>query len=120
MNNQGIIAWWQGDYAQARALYEESLAIDRELGDTYSLAGVLGNLGLVAQCQTDYGQARLYLEESLSLRRAVGDQRGIANTLLNLGVVNVDDQNRQPLPGFANKAWRFFERWAKRTALPFP
>ena len=33
LNAAGVLAYFQGDYPAARALYEESLAIRRELGD---------------------------------------------------------------------------------------
>ena len=48
LNAAGVLSYHQGDYPAARALYEESLAIGRELGDRSGIAGSLGNLGNVA------------------------------------------------------------------------
>src|SRR5579871_6424352 len=70
--------WHTGrDYATARALYEESLAIRRELGDKNGIADSLSNLGEMAKEQGDYAAARALYEESLAIRRELGDKYGI-------------------------------------------
>ena len=81
----------QGDYSSARSLYEQSLAIRRELGDKRGIARSLLNLGLVAYCQGDYSSARSLLEQSLAIQRELGDKRGIALSLLNLGAVSLKE-----------------------------
>ena len=48
LNVAGNIAQYQGDYAAARSLYLESLAIMRDLGDKYGIAACLAGLGGVA------------------------------------------------------------------------
>ena len=83
----GYLAYSQGDYASARALYEESLAIERELGDKAGIATSLNNLGLVAKAQGDYASARALHEESLAIWRELGNKAGIAMSLNNLGNV---------------------------------
>jgi predicted ATPase/DNA-binding SARP family transcriptional activator/Tfp pilus assembly protein PilF len=83
----GRLAEVQGDYAAARALYEESLAIARESGERPGLAESLYHLGVLAQEQGDYGAARLLLEESLAIRREFGDSAGVAASLNALGNV---------------------------------
>jgi|SRR5579871_57973 len=90
LNGAGNLAWRQGDFAAARALYEESLAIYRELGNKSGIAASLGNLGNVAKEQGDYAAARALYEESLAIRRELGDKLGIAISLLNLGNVAKD------------------------------
>jgi predicted ATPase/class 3 adenylate cyclase/tetratricopeptide (TPR) repeat protein len=87
LNGAGALAWHQGDYAGAGALYEESLAIRRELGDTPGVAASLSNLGLMEYEQGDYASGAALLEESLSLRRELGDRNGIAASLSNLGMI---------------------------------
>ncbi len=72
LNGAGNMAWQQGDYAAARTLHEESLAIRRELGDQRSIAASLGNLGNVAHVLGDYAAARTLHEESLAIRRELG------------------------------------------------
>jgi len=87
LNAAGVLSYHQGDYPAARALYEESLAIRRELGDRSGIAGSLGNLGNVAVNQGDHPAARALQEQSLAIYRELGDRFGTANTLNNLGVV---------------------------------
>ena len=90
LNAAGVLAYQQGDYAAARALDEESLAIQRQLGDRKGIAASLNNLGLVACDQGDYSAARALYEESLAIKRELGDRSGIANSLNNLGNVAFD------------------------------
>jgi hypothetical protein len=84
LNNLGEVAWNQGEYAAARTLFEESLAIKQALGDKRGMAGSLNNLGLVALEQRDYSTARTLLVEGLAIRREVGDKWGIAASLAGL------------------------------------
>ena len=87
LNCAGALTSMQGETAHARVLYEESLAIRRELGDKSGIAISLNNLGLVAKDEGDYAHARILYEESLAIRRALGNKSGIANSLIGLGNV---------------------------------
>ena len=90
LNGAGLLAHEQGDYAAARSLYEESLAIRRELGDKRGIAISLNSLGHVVREQGEYAKARSFYGESLAIRRELGDKRGIAVSLNNLGNVAHD------------------------------
>jgi len=85
LNAAGALAWYQGDYPAARTLNEESLAIQRQLGDRKGAAASLNYLGGVACDQGDYSAARALCEESLAIRRELGDRWGMAGSLNNLG-----------------------------------
>jgi predicted ATPase/class 3 adenylate cyclase len=85
LHGAGVLADMQGDYAYARSLHEESLALRRELEDKSGIADSLNNLGIVADMQGDYAYARSLYEESLALRRELEDKWGIAGSLGNLG-----------------------------------
>ncbi len=87
LNGAGVLAYEQGDYGRANSLYEESLALRRQLGNKRGIAGSLNNLGVLAYSQGDYQRATRFYEESLALKRELGDKRGIATTLNNLGEV---------------------------------
>ncbi|MCW3096470.1 MAG: hypothetical protein JWL77_2088 [Chthonomonadaceae bacterium] len=87
LNGAGILAWGQGDYPAACAYHEESLAIQREIGDRDGIAKSLNNLGSTAYVQGDHTAARAYFEESLAIQREIGDRPGIAGSLNNLGNV---------------------------------
>ena len=90
LNGAGTLAAYQGDFAPARALLEESLAIMRELGNADGIARSLNSLGNVATDQGDVAAARALLEESLAIMRELGNANGIARSLNNLGNVAND------------------------------
>ncbi|MEP7247362.1 MAG: tetratricopeptide repeat protein, partial [Gammaproteobacteria bacterium] len=85
LNWAGILAWKQGDYPAAQALYAESLAIWRHLGDRRGIGKVLNNQGLLAYELGDYRAARALHEESLGIDRELGDRWGVAVSLIHLG-----------------------------------
>jgi tetratricopeptide (TPR) repeat protein len=87
LSGAGNLAHMQGDYASARSLFEEGLALQRELGDKSGIAMSYMNLGIVANDQGDYAAARSLYEESLALHRELGDKHGMAASLVNLGIV---------------------------------
>jgi non-specific serine/threonine protein kinase len=68
-------------------LFEESLALERQLDDTYGIALRLVNLLGVVTTQGDYGRAWALGEESLALWRELGDSYFIAASFNNLGDV---------------------------------
>lgn len=81
----GNLAHNQGDYTAARVLFEESLALWREMGHKQGVATALNDLGWVAWRQGDYAVTRALSEESLTLWQEIGDWQGIATSLTNLG-----------------------------------
>jgi predicted ATPase len=91
LNGAGNLAWTQGDYATARTLHEECLALRRETDDRLGVATSLGNLGIVARAQGDTTAARALYGESLSLRRRLGDARGVAAALNSLAGIALDE-----------------------------
>jgi predicted ATPase/class 3 adenylate cyclase/Tfp pilus assembly protein PilF len=106
LNGAGVVAFQQGDYAAARALFEEGLAIQRELRDLRGIAGSLTSLGNVTHAQGDYAAARSLIEESLAIVRQLGDRPGLANALINLGNVAYEQ-------GDYAAAWSMFEESLK-------
>ncbi len=92
-NGAGSLAYQQGDYPAARALYVEFLALCRKLGDKRGVGAALGNLGIVAHEQGDYPAARALYEESLALARELGHKNMVANALNNLGNVSRDQED---------------------------
>ena len=99
LNNLGNLTYRLADYAQARDLYHQSLAINRELGDQTDVADSLNNLGLVAGAQGDYMAARAFLHESLGLRRQEDRPDRLSLGLHNLGEMEIDaGQAEEALP----------------------
>jgi tetratricopeptide (TPR) repeat protein len=83
----GSLALFQRNYAAARAVMEESLALKRELGDERGIANSLYDLAMVAQSQGDYRQAEVLLEQSLAIGRSLGDAEIVAISLMQRGVM---------------------------------
>jgi tetratricopeptide (TPR) repeat protein len=69
----GFLALRQCDFAAARSLFEESLAISRELGDLAGVAKCMRNLGILADDQGDYPQAIRLHRQSHAIRRGLRD-----------------------------------------------
>ncbi len=90
LNGAGVLAHFQGDYARAAELHEESLRLRRRLGNKADIAGSLNNLALVARQQGHYARAAELFEQSLALRREIGDTWGIYTALGNLASVALD------------------------------
>jgi predicted ATPase/DNA-binding CsgD family transcriptional regulator/DNA-binding XRE family transcriptional regulator len=83
----GGMASAQGSYTQARASYEASVALWRELGDLVMLADDLALLGLNRWLAEDAAAAIAALEESLRLCRANAIPGETATTLRHLGMI---------------------------------
>jgi tetratricopeptide (TPR) repeat protein len=81
MNYQGDVARDQGDSAAARALYEQGLAIFRDLGDRWGIAGTLADLGSLAREQGNYPTACPLYRESIRIFQELDHKRGIARLL---------------------------------------
>jgi predicted ATPase/DNA-binding SARP family transcriptional activator len=83
----GHLAEMQGDWDSAKASYQESLAICRELGDRKGIDESIRFLGAVAWLEREFADAWALLEESLAFRREQGDRHGVADVLEYMGLV---------------------------------
>lgn len=83
----GGLSWLAGNYAKARALWNENLAIRRRLGNCESVGWSLIQVGHATQGEGDYTAARAAYEESLAIGRNLGYKRMIARSLTQLGEV---------------------------------
>jgi len=86
LNAAGALAGEQGDFPAATRLFEDSLALARELGDDYRVARVEGNLASMALYALDYDQAIERYERSTAYMRSVDEPRGLSLLLQNLGI----------------------------------
>ena len=77
----------EGDAAREVALTEASLALWRELGDSWGTARTLNNLGYEAYLQGDLARAVSLLDEGVTLARAAGDRSVLGYILDSRGVV---------------------------------
>ena len=72
----GMLAGGQGDYDRAVELYEESLALYKNMGHTKGASGPLRELGVVAYHQGDYERAVRLSEQALAMSRESGSAFG--------------------------------------------
>jgi tetratricopeptide (TPR) repeat protein len=116
LNNLGNAALDQDDFLAARGLFEESLAIGRQLGDRYGIAYALDSLANVAFEEGKYPAARALAEESLVIRKELGDKGGMADTLEGLAATFA------ALGGSLRGAriWGAAERLRVEIGLPLP
>jgi DNA-binding NarL/FixJ family response regulator len=84
---RGIAAEARGDYEEAKANFEQSLALARHGNLPWAIGWHLGHLGRTADAQGAYDEAATLLEESLDLLRRVGDTQGASWSLQYLGSV---------------------------------
>ncbi|MBW4563262.1 MAG: tetratricopeptide repeat protein [Mojavia pulchra JT2-VF2] len=87
---QGIIADQRQNWAEAERLYQEALAIYRELGEEKDEAIALNDLGLVARSQGQYNHAESYYKQALAIEEKLGDKEAQANYCGNLGLLALD------------------------------
>ncbi len=98
----GVLAHFQSDYAAARAAYEESLTLQRRLGDRWGMAFALTGLAFIALRHGDPNAARALQAEGLPLWRELDNRAGIAWSLNSLA----DVAHQQ---GDLERAWALFE-----------
>jgi tetratricopeptide (TPR) repeat protein len=110
LSNLGVVAKEQGDYASATALYQESLAIRRQLQDTWSIAALQINLGEIAREQGDLAQAESAYRESLRLFETRGDDVGKAVAFNNLGELARERLDYEAAIDFHNKSLNLREK----------
>jgi len=85
----GKVARMREDYKWASQLNEESVALSREMRNTWGLASSLLSSALVTQIRGDSERATELYEESMDLFREWGDKQGLAFCSLNLGLVAI-------------------------------
>jgi Tetratricopeptide repeat len=85
LNGIAGVALYHEQYADARRLYEQSLALNRELGDVGEVSKVLTNIAECARGLADWPSAIGLCEEALTMRRRIGAKFGMAMLTHNLG-----------------------------------
>jgi predicted ATPase/class 3 adenylate cyclase len=78
---------WDGDSRRAGSLIGEALAGFRDVGDTYGIAGALGNLGSLELRQSEIDAAAGHVHESLVLSHSLGDAHTLVHTLVDVAAI---------------------------------
>jgi tetratricopeptide (TPR) repeat protein len=84
----GLLRLHEGRSAEALALTEHALAIDRECGDEDAVAGDLANLANILKCMGDYTAALSRIEEALAMPSIAQNPKKLAYVLHNLANVH--------------------------------
>ena len=75
---------------EAQPLYEQSLAIRKEIGDRAGEGTTLNNISQIYHDRSDYATALTYLEQSLAIRKEIGGRAGEGTTLNNISQIYHD------------------------------
>ena len=87
LNSQGEDLYYRAQYREALELFEQSLAIRREIGDRRGEGVSLNNIGRIYDSLGEYPKALELYEQSLAIRQELGDRRGEGVTLNNIGLI---------------------------------
>jgi DNA-binding CsgD family transcriptional regulator/tetratricopeptide (TPR) repeat protein len=103
LNLLGYLAIYEeDDYARGTALWEESLALAREIGDPNHVGIMLSNLGHPALLQGDFERARELSEEALAFARDLGSSGvelgPVASLNLGLALLGLGEHERAATP----------------------
>jgi tetratricopeptide (TPR) repeat protein len=89
-----------GDYASALDSFEQSLAIQQEIGDKSGEGATLNNISQIFKARGDYETALKYLNQSLAIQQEIGDVAGLCATSFNIG--HIYWQNDQKKEAYEN------------------
>ena len=105
-NALGNLLGDSGEFALARAEYENALALRRAAADTQAIAATLNNLGLIAAWLGEYDAARSLHREALTMRQERADPFALAQSLTNLGDVLLAEGEFAPAAELHQEAMR--------------
>jgi non-specific serine/threonine protein kinase len=114
IQGEGLIALVQGDYAAARTIVQEGVAIGRR-SERALLPPGLATLGFVARVQDDYDVARAALVEAIGVAREVGDNFYTGMALHHLGLLSLEaDRDLARAQSLNEEALAIFRRLGNR------
>ena len=99
----GLIARHRGDYARAKALYEEGLTLVHGTQNPELISALLQGLGALAGHQGDYEKEEEYYQQGLSITRELGLQKNTCDLLVNLGTVALDRGDYEQSEKYSNE-----------------
>ncbi|HEX9987316.1 MAG TPA: tetratricopeptide repeat protein [Chloroflexia bacterium] len=82
-----VMIFQQGHFAEARGIFEKSLAMSRALGDDWGVVRALNGLGVVVMWLGEYDFSYSIFEECLAIGRKLGARPIISAALSMIGVI---------------------------------
>lgn len=90
LHNLAGLMYTQGNAAQAKALYQESIPLNPDASER---SASLNNLGLILQAQGDRDAAEKWLRAAIELNRTEGHFHHLGKHLMNLGNLQREAKN---------------------------
>jgi tetratricopeptide (TPR) repeat protein len=118
LDSMGGAAEYQANYARARELLEESLALSRELGAQWGTAYALASLGRVALGQGRFAEADELCAESLARARALRMKRLMARPLHTLGSVAQGQGKPAEAMAYFGESLALYQEVGDRLGIP--
>jgi tetratricopeptide (TPR) repeat protein len=109
-HNLAITYQDRGELLKARQLYNESLELNKRLGNQGGISGSLHQLALLAQVQGELEEARRLYNESLEIKKRLGNQGGIAITLHQLASLAHDQGELDEARRLYNESLKILKR----------
>lgn len=119
LSRGGYVQQILGNYAEARELAREGLALRRELGSRGGLASTLNDCGIIAMKQGNLDEARTLLQESLAIRTSAGNAYSPAVTTCNLGVIAGQMQEFEEAQRLFEESLDLYERLNDRNGVAY-
>jgi predicted ATPase/DNA-binding NarL/FixJ family response regulator len=111
LHGAGMMAFAQGDFGETVALQERSLALYREIGDTWGVADLLGSVGVARRRVNPADERAVTLvEQGLALFRRLGDPWHTAWHLMVLAVPPRHDPSKEPAGTLLDEALTLFRQ----------
>ena len=117
LENAGVLALHNGDFAESAAFLEQSLQRYQLLEDELSIAQTLRYIGLVAYYRGDYASATLRLGASLSLARELDAALETAAALNSLGLVAKDRGDYPQAIGLFEESLTLFRQAGRKRSV---
>ncbi len=121
LTGAGILALMQGDHAAAFVFHEESLEIQRAIGDQTAISYALNNLANAAIEQGQYARARELYQETLEITQNLRDRHGEAFTLSHLADTTALEGDYAAARALSERSLGLFrdhdDRWGMAFAL---
>jgi predicted ATPase/DNA-binding CsgD family transcriptional regulator len=101
----GMLARFQGDFARARILCEQSLTACRDLGDKTGILKALAQLSRISSFQDDQTATNVFVAEAASLIESLPDSIVKADAYTDIAIAMISHPVRQGL--YPSKALQF-------------
>ncbi|MEU2856550.1 ATP-binding protein [Streptomyces syringium] len=110
----GVLQWFTGDLAKARASLEQGLTLSRAIGHQLGEANCLAELGAVLQSDAEYEESCAALEEALQIFEGLDDRLGQANALTHLSASFWLMGRHQTAPALLDRALALYRELGQR------